>query len=395
MEKIKQHVSPKKQFEDALDQPKHPVLQPPYLFKMLETVFGGMSSSSLSTKNVNRTTNTVTDYVDLKKLPEFGLLNKQVSAVVEESSWWDRYGVDMLIHVVAAISWLGSHCLLAFQHPVVFWLGIIVMGCSHSTINLKAAHMAVHDAACSSREWNRFWTFIFSDYWGTFSADVSNSIHIKVHHPHTNIIGLGDSSTWKAPFLPRFCHFFIAPLLLPVLTPVVALKELLEGEPLWKTARHMLIAYSGLAVHLYLLTYVSGLGIGGAFLAIFLSRNVLAVPYIHVNIFQHIGLPMYSQKHRPKKIYQMTTGVLNLPRNIVLDYCFGHSIISCHTEHHLFPRLSDNMCLKVKPMVRQFCLDRGLPYHEDTYTSRMLHFLKNYNSLMVDAPPITKFVGLQ
>lgn len=43
----------------------------------------------------------------------------------------------------------------------------------------------------------------------------------------------------------------------------------------------------------------------------------------------------------------MTHGVLNLPRNLVLDWTFGHSLINCHVEHHLFPFLSDNMCLKV------------------------------------------------
>ena len=301
----------------------------------------------------------------------------------------------MLIHLIAAASWLGSHFLLGSSNLGIYWLGIFVMGFSHATINLKAAHMAAHDAVCSSKAWNRVWAFICSDYWGTFSADVSHSVHIKVHHPHTNIIGLGDSSTWRVPFLPRFLYMFLAPLLLPLLTPVVALKELLESEPLWKTARHMFVAYLGLTIHIYLLIYVSEQGLYAALLTIFLSRNVLAIPYIHVNIFQHIGLPMYSQKHRPKRIYQMTTGVLNLPRNMILDYCFGHSIISCHTEHHLFPRLSDNMCLKVKPLVKQFCVERGLPYHEDTYTGRVLHFLNNYDSLMVDSPPITKFVGLQ
>lgn len=43
----------------------------------------------------------------------------------------------------------------------------------------------------------------------------------------------------------------------------------------------------------------------------------------------------------------MTHGVLNLPRNFLLDWTFGHSLINCHVEHHLFPFLSDHMCLKV------------------------------------------------
>lgn len=62
---------------------------------------------------------------------------------------------------------------------------------------------------------------------------------------------------------------------------------------------------------------------------------------------QHIGLNMFSPMRRPKRIYQMTHGVLNLPRNLLLDWLFGHSLINCHVEHHLFPFLSDHMCLKV------------------------------------------------
>lgn len=63
---------------------------------------------------------------------------------------------------------------------------------------------------------------------------------------------------------------------------------------------------------------------------------------------QHIGLPMFAADRKPKRIHLMSLGVLNLPRNPLLDWSFGHSLISCHVEHHLFPSLSDNMCLKVR-----------------------------------------------
>lgn len=56
---------------------------------------------------------------------------------------------------------------------------------------------------------------------------------------------------------------------------------------------------------------------------------------------------MFSPEKKPKRIHMMTLGVLNLPRQPVLDWAFGHSLISCHVEHHLFPWLSDHMCLKV------------------------------------------------
>lgn len=269
------------------------------------------------------------------------------------------------------------------------------MGFCHATLSLKAGHGAIHCALSGSKLLDQSLTYFFSDFIGTFSADVGYSIHIKCHHPHTNIVGLGDSSTWKAPFVPSFLYMFVTPLTLPVLTPLVSIKELLADGSMLKFVRYILIAGAGIWSHIYLLTNVSNLTIGAALLVMYVNRNLFSIPYIHVNIFQHIGLPMYSQKYRPVRLYQMYSGVLNIPRNPFLDYCFGHGIVSAHIEHHLFPHLSDNMCLKIKPVVKSFCQEYDLPYHEDSYAGRAKHFIKNYEALMVNAPPVTSFVGLQ
>lgn len=135
--------------------------------------------------------------------------------------------------------------------------------------------------------------------------------------------------------------------------------------------------------------------IWNAFLFTYGYRMLTSAPFLHVNIFQHIGLPMYTLKDRPVKLYQMSTGVLNLNRNVILDWILGHTLISCHIEHHLFPTLSDNMVLKVQPVVKQFLLDSGLPYHQRNYSERVSYFVDKYESLMVKAPPFTHYVGLQ
>ncbi|KAH9499402.1 Fatty acid desaturase 6 [Bulinus truncatus] len=350
--------------------------------------------SVLSKKTLEKESGAIIDYVDLKMLPQFRELNNQILKIVNSSSWWEQHGKDWMILFMSISGYLCSYLLLSSTDLHIFFIGLILLGLCHSSITVKSAHMSAHNALCSSSKWNRIWSFICTDFIGTFSADVGHSIHVKCHHPHTNIIGLGDSSTFRAPLIPSLLYMFITPLLMPFLTPLVAIREI-SSEPFIKIVRHIFIAYLGLTFHITILLTISGLSLPLALLIVFLSRNVLAIPYIHVNIFQHIGLPMYCPQHRPKKIYQMTTGVLNLPRNPILDYCFGHGIISCHTEHHLFPTLSDNMCLKIQPVVRKFCQENSLPYHMDTYYGRVWHFLTNYKQLMVDAPPVTKFVGLQ
>lgn len=46
-----------------------------------------------------------------------------------------------------------------------------------------------------------------------------------MHHGYTNVLGLGDSSTWRLPCLNRYIYMFLAPLLIPIITPLVAVGE--------------------------------------------------------------------------------------------------------------------------------------------------------------------------
>ncbi|XP_055006451.1 fatty acid desaturase 6-like [Boleophthalmus pectinirostris] len=230
---------------------------------------------------------------------------------------------------------------------------------------------------------------------GAFSADAGVQAHVKLHHAHTNVLGLGDSSTWKVPSLSRGLYLFIAPLAVPVITPLVALAQL-KHQSVLSSLRTLLMVSLGLWSHFWILVRVCGFcSVPSALGCMFFTRNLFSLPYIHVNIFQHIGLSMFSPDQRPKRIFQMSHGVLNLPRNLLLDWTFGHSLISCHVEHHLFPTLSDNMCLKVKPVVSRFLKSKSLPYQQDSYLSRLRLFFHQYHELMVLAPPITELVGIQ
>ncbi|XP_064631144.1 fatty acid desaturase 6-like [Lineus longissimus] len=335
-------------------------------------------------------------YTRIKQLPSFRDLNKQVQAVVERSSWWERYGWEWVAIVVCASLVPVGFWLLARESYPVIMAGMFLMGCIHANFSNKASHLATHGALANSGRWNHFWSRVFLTFIGAFSTEMGYDIHIRIHHPHTNIIGLGDSSTWKVPFLPRYIYMFVAPLVVPAITPLVTIHHLV-GNKMFKELflGYLPLSFAGLYGNVWVLVHYCGYAWPTAIFVMFASRAALAIPYIHVNIFQHIGLPMYSQEHRPQRIYQMSTGVLNLDRNFILDYAFGHAIISCHVEHHLFPKLSDNMCLKVKPIVSKFLLEHGQPYQEDTYWNRLVIFLTKYKELMQNAPPITHFVGIQ
>uniref|UniRef100_A0A3Q3BAK4 Fatty acid desaturase 6 n=1 Tax=Kryptolebias marmoratus TaxID=37003 RepID=A0A3Q3BAK4_KRYMA len=321
-------------------------------------------------------------------------LSRMVQKVVKESSWWERRGVDCSILGAAFLS-LPPFLLLSCSQLPCFSLGMLLMGVAHAVITVKGTHLASHGALSDSKVLRKVCAVFFIEVCGSFSAHAGVNGHVKLHHAHTNIIGLGDSSIWKVPALPRTVYLFLAPLAVPVITPLVALHQ--DGCSLVWRLRTVLMVALGLASQYWLLVNVSGFrSVHGALLCMLVCRAMFSVPFIHVNIFQHIGLPMFSMKKRPKRIDQMTLGVLNLPRNFLLDWTFGHSLISCHVEHHLFPFLSDNMCLKqVKPVVSSYLNEKKLPYQEDTYLSRLHLFYHKYQELMVFAPPITELVGVQ
>lgn len=322
-------------------------------------------------------------------------LTRLVQEAVRGSSWWERRGVDCSILAAAFLCLPPAFLLLGSSQVVWFSAGMLLMGVAHAVITFKGTHLASHGSLSESQAWGKFWAVFFIEICGSFSAQAGVQGHVKMHHAHTNVVGLGDSSVWKVPCLPRAVYLFIAPLAIPIITPLVALAHL-KGHSPALVLRTVLMVALGLYSQYWLLIHVSGFQSPlSALLCMLACRAMFSVPYIHVNIFQHIGLDMFSPTNRPKRIYQMTHGVLNLPRNPLLDRLFGHSLINCHVEHHLFPFLSDNMCLKVKPVVSKYLSEQRLPYREDGYVSRLSLFFHKYQELMVFAPSITELVGMQ
>ncbi|XP_038130018.1 fatty acid desaturase 6 isoform X2 [Cyprinodon tularosa] len=262
-------------------------------------------------------------------------LTRLVQKVMKESSWWERRGVDCSILTAAFLCLPPAFLLLGSHHLLWFLLGMLLMGVAHAVITVKGTHLASHGALSESQTWGKFWSIFFIEICGSFSAQAGIHGHIKMHHAHTNVIGLGDSSVWKVPFLPRMVYLFIAPLSVPLITPLVALAHL-KGHSSFAVARTLLMIALGLYSQYWLLINVSGFrSTQGALFCMLVSRAMFSVPYIHVNIFQ------------------------------------------------------------VKPVVSKYLTERKLPYQEGSYLSRLHLFFNKYQELMVFAPPITELVGVQ
>ncbi|XP_067944600.1 fatty acid desaturase 6-like [Watersipora subatra] len=333
-------------------------------------------------------------YHYVEGLPKYQELSSQVKRIVAESTYWERFGYGLMeMGCAIPLHFVGLY-LCSFESMLPFLVGFFILGSCHCVITSRAGHLAAHNALFESRRANEIARWFVVEVIGWFSDRAAVQIHIGDHHPYTNIIGLGDSATWKAPLIPRYIYMFFAPILLPVLAPLVSLKEL-KGQ-VKETASFLFWMTVGFVANVALVMRISGYQTPlNAALFLFAFRAVTALHYVHINIFQHIGLPMYTLKDRPAKLYQMSTGVLNINRNVYLDWIMGHTLVYCHIEHHLFPNLSDCMVLKIRPIVKQFMLSNGLPYHEKPYMERLNYFVDKYEELMVKAPAFTHYVGLQ
>ncbi|KAF7203767.1 transcript variant X1 [Nothobranchius furzeri] len=223
-------------------------------------------------------------------------LNGMVQKMINESSWWERRGVDCSILMAAFVSLPTAFLQLGSSQPLWFSLGVM-LGVAHAVITVKGTHLASHRALSESQVWGKFWTTFFIEVCSSFSAEAGVHGHIKMHHAHTNVIGLGDSSIWKVSLLLRIIYLFIAPLALPVITPLVAFAHL-KGRALVLVIRTVLMVGLGLYSQLWLHINVSGFrSMHSALFCMLACRAMFSVPYIHVNIFQ-VRMPSLQNKTR-------------------------------------------------------------------------------------------------
>jgi fatty acid desaturase len=83
-----------------------------------------------------------------------------------------------------------------------------------------------------------------------------------------------------------------------------------------------------------------------------------------VFIPNHIGMRRLGDDEDVSYLEQQVTTSRNITNPPVLDFYYGG--LNSQIEHHLFPRVAHNRYRAMRPVVRAFCQERGIPYHEAT-----------------------------
>ncbi len=76
----------------------------------------------------------------------------------------------------------------------------------------------------------------------------------------------------------------------------------------------------------------------------------------------HKGMPILGDDTELDHLRQQVLTSRNVLPNPVVDYMYGG--LNYQIEHHLFPNMPRNRLKDARPVVKAFCADHGVPYHE-------------------------------
>jgi fatty acid desaturase len=121
-----------------------------------------------------------------------------------------------------------------------------------------------------------------------------------------------------------------------------------------------------LPLHFIVLLIVPGLVFGWRpTLAAYIGVSCLSsLMTVSVFIPNHMGMRRVGDGEKLSYLEQQVTTSRNISNPPLLDFYYGG--LNSQIEHHLFPRVAHNRYRAMRPLVRQFCQERGIAYHEAT-----------------------------
>ena len=130
--------------------------------------------------------------------------------------------------------------------------------------------------------------------------------------------------------------------------------------------RYRSVELALIAIHLtaYLGAIIFFLGPGLGLLFILVHQAAVGVYLGSSFATNHKGRPVLESPAPHDFLWQQVETSRNLARHPVTDFVFGPLV--CQIEHHLFPTIPRNRLRQVQRIVRPFCEQRGLDYHETT-----------------------------
>jgi len=120
------------------------------------------------------------------------------------------------------------------------------------------------------------------------------------------------------------------------------------------------LVVAGLAAYLTLIFAFLGPWHGALFIAV--HRALGGVYMGSVFAPNHKGMPILEKEDEMDYLHQQVLTARDVKGSPLADFWYGG--LNYQVEHHLFPNMPRNNLKKAQVIVRSFCKERGIPYHE-------------------------------
>lgn len=304
----------------------------------------------------------------------FAVLSERVQKIVRTMTWRHIHGMELLKFFLKFIGLLSGFWIFSHDQFFLRMLGMVCMAYFFVSIAISGTHEARHGTFAQSTIANRIWGYLFSDFWTGQSNEWWHDTHVLIHHPNTNIPTINPPSFYF-PWVNRYAYFFAIPYLILPWIIIGSIKHVWKNG--LKLTLYLFFLVSGLITQFFL--FLQAVPFWYAILCVYLFRSLFAPLFMHLAVFNHVGLAT-PEKRLPWLEHQLKT-TRNIKRNWFLSGMGGNAFVECHTEHHIFPNLSNHILKRIRPIVKEYIQKLGYPYYEETYFAVLKDALRDYNQV--------------
>ncbi len=317
---------------------------------------------------------------DVLSKQDFAELSSLVQTKVRDLGWWQLHGYEGLMFLIRLGIFFLGYWIFSLGGWATNIFGMIIMSYAYTAVAITGTHETSHLSYAKGKWSNKLWAYFFSDFWGAQSHLWWHYRHVQVHHLYPNVPDK-EPKPFYFPWINRYVYFFLIPYLVVFWLVLHSIKHLRKSPV--QLFLYIVVMGSGLLFHGWLFTRL-GFSIAAAIGLTFIMRSLFAPIFMHLAVFNHIGLD------NPRQILPWMPRQDNTTRNIkpmwLLSGMGGNAFLECHLEHHLFPSLSNHMLARVRGTVRDFMKQKGYEYKEETYLSCLHHCILHYHELFQNTP---------
>jgi fatty acid desaturase len=304
------------------------------------------------------------EYARLKRLiKRNGLLDRQPAYHVAKTAFTlGLLAVSLALLFVLGDSW--------FQLLNAAYLAVVFVQISF------LAHDFGHRQFAFRAPWKNTWSTLIL---GNLLLGISRQWWIdkhNEHHAHPNqmdvdpdvdipLLAFEEEQAFRKRGLARFVVKYQAALIFPLsLLQSLSMLRSSVGFLASKKARRPLTESSLIAAHfaLYFGLLFFSLDPLQAVLFVAVHRGLFGLFMVSVFAPNHKAMPLLEQGSEVDFLRRQVLTSRNVVAHPITDFWYGG--LNYQIEHHLFPKLPRNKLKEAQPIIRGFCRDQGIAYHE-------------------------------